>query len=487
MSGAGSAALWDAFHARTRHASGTAVAGPGGELTFAELWRQADGLASALGGAGLGERRTVGLALPNGPRFLVAFLALCRLNAEVVLVPPQYRSGELSSVVSGLGVGAIVTQGDIAARFVEALPGARATTVDGLEILHPERASDLRGDDPVALMKLSSGSTADPKCIALAAGNVLAEAENVISTLGLGPGDSVLAGVPLFHSYGFDLGALPTLYAGSRLELEEVFVPRRTLAGLSARPPDVYLGVPAGYRAMLAAREAADLSPVRWLLSCTAPLAADVVLAFAERFRAPICQHYGSSETGAATNHVPGEVLARPASVGRAMHGVEVFVTAPDGSRLEAGEEGDVVVSSAALARGYALGAPPGPAPFRGEGFWTGDVGRLDADGFLTLLGRRDAVINVGGFKVSPEEVAAALERHPAVREAAALGLANDAGEQVVCAAVALSSPVGEAELVAFCSALLADYKVPRRIRVLDALPRTPAGKVRLRAEDLEP
>ena len=487
MPDVGAGTLWAEFRARTGELRDrVAVTGPRGELTFAELWTAADAMAVALRSAGVPEGARVGLALPSSPRFVTAFLALCRLDACIVLIPAQYRSAELDAVARGLALSVVVSDADLAPGIADVLPGARTSSVDGLEVVAAS-AGDEPTPEPAALLKLSSGSTAQPKCIVLTADNVLAEAENVTATLELGPGDRVAAGVPLSHSYGFDLGVLPALHAGCTLEVDDVFVPRRTLAALAEGAPTAYLGVPAGYRALLGAHvpDPPDLSGVRWLLSCTAPLPAHVVTAFAERFGAPICQHYGTSETGAATNHVPSAVLERPDSVGRPMQGVHVSVVSTDGAELPPGDEGEVVVRSDAVAHGYALGAPVGPSPFRSEGFWTGDLGRLDEEGFLTVLGRRDAVINVGGFKVSPEEVAATLERHPAVREAAVLGIETGTGERAVCAAVELESPVEEAELIAFCGRALAEYKVPRRVAVLDALPRTGSGKVRLRPEDL--
>jgi long-chain acyl-CoA synthetase len=171
--------------------------------------------------------------------------------------------------------------------------------VGGFEVLTRANVTE-RPARQGALLKFSSGSTAEPKGIALSPENVIAELENVTRTLGLGEGDRILAGVPLFHSYGFDLGVLPTLYAGSTLALEDVFVPRRTLAALTNPNIAAFLGVPAQYRAFLATRidMPPDLSGVRWVLSCTAPLAPEVVTAFIDRFGVPICQHYGSSETG---------------------------------------------------------------------------------------------------------------------------------------------------------------------------------------------
>jgi long-chain acyl-CoA synthetase len=480
--------LWEAFHARSNGLGDRiAVSTSTEELTFGNLWKEAERLASLFAGAGVTEGAVAGLALPNSPRFVEAFLALCRLDATVALLSPQYGPGELSPIVTGIRPACIVTDQDLAPGIAAAAPISRSSAADGLEVLIPANA----GADAArsaALLKFSSGSTAEPKGIALSAANVIAEVENVTRTLGLGHGDRILAGVPLFHSYGFDLGVLPTLFAGSTLVLEDGFVPRRTLAALGGAGLAAFLGVPAQYRALLATRVDVppDLSGVRWLLSCTAPLAPDVVTAFGARFKAPICQHYGSSETGAVTTHVPAEVLRRPESVGRPMARVRVIVAGADGAALPPGEEGEVVVESGAVAGGYVLGAPSGPSPFRAGSFWTADVGRLDGDGFLTVLGRRDALINVGGLKVSPAEVAATLEGHPAVREAAVIGVPDGQGDEVPYAVVALSRSTDEGELLAFCRGTLAEYKVPRRIEIRDELPRSATGKVRLTAEDLE-
>jgi long-chain acyl-CoA synthetase len=482
-----SSLLWDEFHSRTGGLGRqVAVRAPGVELGFGALWKDADLLASLFQEAGVQEGRVVGLALDNSPRFLAAFLALCRLDATVALLPSQYGQSELTAIANGVGLSSLVADAEVGRRIAAAIPIQRASAASGFQVLIPSSSGDSRPQEPEAILKFSSGSTAQPKGIALSAGNVIAEVENITTTLDLEPGDRVLAGVPLFHSYGFDLGVLPTLYSGVTLQLEDTFVPRRTM-GTLADGIVAFLGVPAHYRAFLATRNASvpDLSAVRWLLSCTAPLAPETVSEFLDRFGAPVCQHYGSSETGAVTTHVPSEVRNRPGSVGRPVAGVEVTVE-EEGETLPAGSEGEVVVESDAVARRYVLGPPPGPTPLRDGFFRTGDVGRLDSEGFLTLIGRRDAMINVGGLKVSPAEVLTTLERHAAVREAAVLGLPDGHGEEVVYAAVALSGSVGEDELLAFCRGALADYKVPRRIEIRDALPRTATGKVRLGIEDVD-
>ena len=482
---ASSSQLWDAFQARTGSlGEQVAVETTGVELGFGELWAQADRLATRFLESGVREGGVAGLALGNSALFPAAFLALCRLDATVALLPPQYGRTELKAIADRVGLSSVVTEAEGGPRIAAAIPIANASVVEGLRVLVPRVDVRAASRDEV-LLKFSSGSTAEPKGIALSADNLLAEAENVTTTLELGSGDRILSGVPLFHSYGFDLGVLPTLYSGTTLRLEDAFVPRRTLRRLAYRVA-AFLGVPAQYRAFLTTQldKVPDLSGVRWLLSCTAPLAPETVTDFMDRFGAPICQHYGSSETGAVTTHLPSEVPARPASVGRPMSGVEVSLV-EEGRTVPPGSEGEVVVTSGAVARSYVLGAPDGRSPLGDGIFRTGDLGRMDSDGFLTLVGRRDAMINVGGLKVSPVEVAATLERHPAVSEAAVLGFPDGRDDEVVYAVVSLSEPVGEVELVAFCRDNLAEHKVPRRIEVRDELPRTASGKVRLGVDDL--
>jgi long-chain acyl-CoA synthetase len=474
---AGSALLWEALRARTGLLGDrVAVQASGGDLGFGELWSEAEHVATALHAEGIAPGDSVGLLAPNSARFVIAFLALCRLDATVALLSPQYGRAELGAIASGVPLSSIVAD-EPGPQVDAALEIERRGAACGFTVLLLAPAGEPAARESEALLKFSSGSTAEPKGIALSAENAIAEAETVTTTLDLGPGQTVVAAVPLFHSYGFDLGVLSTLYAGTTLRLEDAFVPRRTLTGLADPGVTTFLGVPAQYRSFLDARFASvpDLSRVRWLLSCTAPLGPETITAFHERFGAVVCQHYGSSETGAVTTHVPTEVLARPASVGRAMTGVEITL-----------DDSEVVVTSGAVASRYVLGAPPDPSPLGGGVFRTGDLGRIDPDGFLTLLGRKDAVINVGGLKVSPAEVTAALQRHPAVREAAVVGIPDGRGDEVVYAAVALSRPADETELLAFCRSTLADYKVPRRIEIREALPRTPSGKVRLRLEDID-
>jgi acyl-CoA synthetase (AMP-forming)/AMP-acid ligase II len=456
-----------------------AIVDPGGALSGADLRRAVADLSAALTAAGVGEGGVVGLALEHARALVPALAAAWERAATVVLVPPALGPAGLAAVARGLEPHVFLTAAADAGRIAPPVGGTPAAlALQGLPPLaliarQDERdGADLAG---IALVKLSSGSTGTPKAVMLTHANVAAEAANIVAALALRPGDRVVAPVPLTHSYGFDLGVLAVLASGATLEQRPALSPRRALADMAGAA--IYLGVPAVYRVAAGApvSEPPDLSRARYLLSCTAPLSPDLIQRFAMRFGAAICQHYGSSETGAVANHVPDRVLERPQSVGRAIEGVRVHVAA---------DSGELVVQGPAVAAGYALGGPDGPTSLGGGSFRTGDLAEIDDAGFIRILGRRDAVINVGGLKVSPEEVSEALERHPAVRQAAVVGVPDEHGEELVAAAVVLTLDVRDAELIEHCGRELAEHKVPRRIVVLDALPLGPTGKVRLRSSD---
>ena len=466
------------------------------DLSFLDLYETASTLAQDLERAGIRPGQVVGVTLPNGPAFVAAVLALFQMPTTAALVSPRYSESELGTIAREAGVAAFLTGSAYAGRVATMLGGWKEHPLhgdvfgQGLVLV----VSKTRSGQPAppecqnaAVLKLTSGSTGALKGIALGPEQVLAEARNITDTLGLGPDDRILADVPLFHSYGFDLGVLPLLFSGARLVLQDFFVPRRIADDLGREEATVFLGVPNMYRRWLEAAPpgAVSLPRLRYLLSCTAPLDAATILSFHARFQLPICQHYGSSETGGVTNHVPDQVLERPDSIGLPLRNVQIRLVDSRGHEVTPGQEGEIMVVSPAAASGYVFGAPAERQVFRAGGFLTGDLAVQEAAGFLTLRGRKDHVINVGGLKVSPEEVRRVLESHPSVREAGVIGTKDRAGEEAVAAMVALRSPASEKELIAFCYRELADYKVPRRIHIGDVLPRGPTGKVRLRAEDL--
>lgn len=500
-------AIWRAFDRNVAADPGAiALSTVDGVVSREALATQASELANTMRAAGVSEHGVIALMLPNSVDFVTAFLAAMQLPAIAALASTRYKASGLKALCDGVQAESVLaTRKDADAiagmlrverRFDFASPASGAS----LSLLFIQTRREAPGVDPgkrfrvsdpeafPALVKLSSGSTGSPKPVLWSVANVTAEARNIAETLGLDASDRVLAPVPLFHSYGFDLGVLPMVFTGTSLVIRGGFSPKGILADLAKEAPSVFLGVPAMYRVLNRMRldPAPDLSAIRYLLSCSARLPVDELEAFERRFNAPICQHYGSSETGGITMHVQSEILNRPGSVGRPMQNVAVRIVDEEGEEMPPGGRGEIVVSGEATAVGYVAGAMAVEgAGFEGGSFRTGDLGFLDADGFLYLVGSKKKVINVGGLKVSPAEVVQVLESHGAVSAGAVVAVKDAQGKNVVTAAVTLDRATAEAELLAFCQARLADYKVPRRIHILDDLPRTASGKVVLRAEDL--
>jgi long-chain acyl-CoA synthetase len=486
------ATLWTAF-SRTAESmpDKAAVTTSDGTLTFREVERHASRFAGLLGESGVESGTVVHTALPNVQLFLPAFLALRRLDAAVGLVSARYRDAEFRALAHRLPPTAYLTTPQIAGVIQRAIdvreirelsPGADQPP---LSLVFPSEAVDSRDLSSLALIKFTSGSTGAPKGVGLTDANLLAEAANVVATLDVTSSDRIVAPVPVSHSYGFDLGLLPVIVAGAEVVLRRSFIPREAFADLAHSATSVFLGVPSMYRILAEAKpvDVPDLSHVRYMLSCTAPLLPSLVALCKERLRVEVCQHYGSSETGAAANHRPDEVLDRPGSVGVAAAGVDVRVVDDDGQKLGAGEEGEIVIRSRAVSAGYVTDEGLASHAFKhvDEGlteYHTGDIGVIDADGFIFWRGRKDQVINVGGLKVYPSEVAQVLERHPSVSGARVVAATDPAGEEVVHAIVTLSQSTREQDILAYCRQHLADYKVPRRIDIAESISTPEAAKM---------
>ncbi|HMS71436.1 MAG TPA: class I adenylate-forming enzyme family protein [Baekduia sp.] len=490
-----SGALWASFvRVAATGRERVAIESPQASLSFTDALNLTEQLAGDLRRHGVSEGSVVHVVLPNHPIFLPALLALNKLGATVGLVSARYRDAEHRALVERVAPAAYLTTpalADVLARSI-AIRDKRAISLEGqaveLALAFPEASpadpSHMR--EGLALLKFTSGSTGAPKGVGLTEANLLAEAANVVATLGIEQRDRILVPVPISHSYGFDLGLLPVIVAGAGVALRGAFIPREVIGDLARPETTIFLGVPSMYRVLLETElaEVPNLSHVRYLLSCTAPLLPTLIIDFHRRFRIPICQHYGSSETGAISNHVPSRVLDRPASVGAALANVEIRILGPEGELLDAGQEGEIVIRSHAVAGGYVTDESPGNGDLfrqvdagRSE-YRTGDLGVLDHEGFLFWRGRKDHVINVGGLKVYPSEVVRVLESCPSVASARVLGQKDPSGEEVVHAVVSVSQSIREQDILDYCRKHLADYKVPRRIEITDTIATPESAKM---------
>jgi acyl-CoA synthetase (AMP-forming)/AMP-acid ligase II len=464
-------------------------------VTYAGLAEQVASLAEALRRGGVGAGDVLAIVLANGLEYLTTFLATTTARAVAAPLNPAYKVEEFRFYLEDSGARAVVVPpGDHPAREAAAVLGLPLweARLDGrgrprLERLSgpgsPARDTGGPRPDDVALFLHTSGTTSRPKGVPLTHANLLTSIRNIAGTYRLGPDDTSLVVMPLFHVHGLLGATLSTLHASGT-----VVVPPRFSAGTfwphaAAHRVTWYSAVPTIHQVLLA-RADADGAPrgtLRFIRSCSSALAPAVFAQLQDRFGAPVLEAYGMTEAShqMASNPLP-PAARKPGTVGRGT-GVEVAILDEQGNLLPPGRQGEVAVRGANVMRGYHNNGEANVGAFTNGYFRTGDQGRLDADGYLTLTGRLKELINRGGEKISPLEVDAALLEHPAVAEAVCFALPDLKYGEEVHAAVVLRAEATAQDLQAFCRQRLADFKVPKAIYITEQVPRTATGKIQRR------
>ncbi len=466
-------------------------------LSFAELIERIERLASGLAGRGIGPGDAVGLVLRDDPWFVAAFHALAALGAKVVPANPAFKQAELEFWFRSTGVKAVISDertAGVCERIVAGFDhpvevigsgaghGQSVTLADLAGAGSAERLSARSPEEPL-VGQFSSGSTGRPKRLDRTHGQCVAEAEAYLG-LGLTAEDRILAAVPLFHTWGMGSCIFGAAVSGATLVILEDPHPfllkrHRALELIEEEGITVFPGVPFNYRLMADSPAAADLSSLRLCFTAGMAMPRETFEAFGERFGVLVRQLYGSTETGMIAANLSDDPVATFESVGTPVKGVELEIVDDDGDPLPHGEIGEVTVASPAATLGYGDLPELNAVAFRGGRFYTGDLGRIDHEGMLYLVGRKKLLIETGGFKVDPIEVEAVIESHPAVAESVVVGVDTDvAGEQRVKAVVVADGDCDERELVGFCRERLANFKVPQSIEFREEIPKSPLGKV---------
>jgi acyl-CoA synthetase (AMP-forming)/AMP-acid ligase II len=473
-------------------------------LTHGGLRAQTDATLDALHGAGIGRGDRVAIVLPNGPEMASAFVTIAQ-GATTAPLNPAYRADEFDFYLSDLGAKACVVPADYAG------PALEAATRHGLTILRlaadpsgPAGAFTLHADagaaagtpdtsraapDDIALILHTSGTTSRPKIVPLLQRNVAASARHIGAALALGPEDRCLNVMPLFHIHGLLAAISASLAAGASIWCAPGFDALRFFGWLDDAKPTWYTAVPTMHQAILARAprnaEIVGRARLRLIRSSSASLPPQVMVALSETFGAPVIESYGMTEAAhqMASNPLPPRAQ-KPGSVGiaagpqvRIAHEVEDRLLAPDAI-------GEVTISGPNVTPGYEANPEANAKSFfEAEGarwFRTGDQGTFDEDGYLHLTGRLKEIINRGGEKVSPLEVDAVLMDHPAVAQVVTFALPHPKlGEEVAAAVVLREGETADERAIRdFAAERLADFKVPRKVVILDEIPKGATGKL---------
>jgi len=460
-------------------------------VSYRQLSEAARRVATLLTSAGLASGDRVGLMMPNIPAFPVAFYGALRAGAVVVPMNPLLKGREVAYYLGDSGARVLFVARDFA---VEAAKGAadagtQLIQVDDADLTAvltgvspdatPADAAD--GDDAVILY--TSGTTGQPKGAQLSHGGLTRNARLTAETLlHNSPQDVMMGCLPLFHVFGLTCGLNATVTAGGTLTLLPRFDPAKALEIIARDQVTIFEGVPTMYAAMLhhPAADTARTESLRLCVSGGAAMPVEILRGFEEKFGCMILEGYGLSETSPVASFNHPDKQRKPGSVGTPVEGVEMRLVGDTGDPVPQGEVGEIVIRGHNLMTGY-WGKPEATAEAIPDGwFRTGDLARVDEDGYFFIVDRKKEMIIRGGYNVYPREVEEALHEHPAVAEVAVVGIAHPELGEEVGAAVALK-PGGDAtpsELQRFVKERVAAYKYPRHVWLVDSLPKGPTGKI---------
>jgi acyl-CoA synthetase (AMP-forming)/AMP-acid ligase II len=477
-----------------------AIGAPGRRaMTYRELRTLIASTRVQLNGLGIGRNERVAIVLDNGPEMAACFVS-CACAVASAPLNPAYRAEEFEFYLSDLRAAAlIVSRGStspavavakkLGVRLIDLVADAQAGA--GSFVLEPRDAGTATASAPgaaeaddVSMVLHTSGTTSRPKIVPLSQRNLAASAQHIRATLKFSPTDCGLNIMPLFHIHGLIAGVLAPLSAGSQVFCTPGFNALKFFGWMDEAKPTWYTAVPTMHQTILArASKNADVikrHPLRFLRSSSSSIPPQVIRELEAVFGAPLIESYGMTEAThqMASNPLPPEVR-KPGSVGRAA-GPEIAIMAEDGRLLARGETGEIVIRGPNVTAGYEANPKANAEAFADGWFRTGDQGVMDADGYVTITGRLKEIINRGGEKVSPREVDEILMDHAAVAQVVCFGMPHPKLGEEVAAAVVLreGQRATERELQDFVGTRVADFKVPKRILILDEIPKGATGKL---------
>jgi len=462
-------------------ASSVAVIEEASRWTFADLSDESSRIAALIKQKVKGD--TVGVLLLNSQKYLATMLGIWKAGKTAVplnyLLPPS----DLAFIIKDSGMSGLVSSQSFnqALAAIKPLFGDRGVVLMAddpafLSTLPESVGSDYR--DP-ALNLYTSGTTGRPKGVILTHDNLIANVESCQQAGLFDYRDGFLCLLPFFHTYAITGTFLLPLLSGSRMVLVDRFHPIKVLGLIQEHKVSVFLAIPSMYRVLAITEGNFDVSSVRFPISGGEPLPAVIAESFEKRFNVPIYEGYGQTEASpVVTLNVPG--CRKLGTIGRALPGVEVAIWNDQSQPLPVGEVGELMVRGRNVMKGYHHLPEETARTITSGWLHTGDLGKLDDEGFVTITGRKKDLIISAGENIYPREIEELLCQHSKVKEVAVIGVKDEVRGEVPKAFVIArdGTVLEEKELRAFCRENLANYKVPKYFEIVPDLPRTPTGKI---------
>jgi long-chain acyl-CoA synthetase len=484
--------LWTSARDRPRH---PAIRLNDRIVPYADLDRAARGIAASLREQGIGPGQTVALMIPNVPEFTMAYFGILYAGCTVVplnvllsgpevtyhlkdsesklLIAHPFFSDPATKGVEGVGIPVVWAGGEV--------PGAPnladMAEHEPIASMHPSAPSD------TAVILYTSGTTGKPKGAELTHSNLLLNCALIVPRLvPIGQDSVALATLPLFHSFGQTCIQNASIAIGATFTLLPRFTPKEALEIMERDGVTLFAGVPTMYFALLnhPSDRDYDLSSLKFCMTGGAAMPVEVMKSFEERYPVQILEGYGLSETSPVASFNVLDRPRKPGSIGYPVWGVDMQVVDDNDRPLPDGEAGEICIRGHNIMKGYWKRPDASKEALRSGWFHSGDVGIRDSDGSYRIVDRKKDMIIRGGFNVYPREIEEVLYAHPAIVEAAVIGVQDEKlGEEVKAIVVLAPGQKLEAqELIAYSKERLAAYKYPRIVEFRDTLPKGPTGKI---------
>jgi long-chain acyl-CoA synthetase len=473
-------------------------------FTYAEYGEAVERLAHGLVAAGLKPGEVVAIFLPNSWEFAAAYHATTLAGGFPTLLNPTYREREVRYQLENSGAAILITDGATLGDIkLAGLPNLRrvystrqhATGMEDFSnLLKPVTATlsspGQSSKETIAALPYSSGTTGLPKGVMLSHYNLVANVYQLIAPNGtsLSAADTMLCFLPLYHIYGLNVALNPMLILGGTLVLMPRFNVPQLLGLLTSERVTMMPTVPPALNALNQAAEAGQFPKdhhIRWVKSGAAPLAPELARRFTELTGIPVNQGYGMTEASPVTHlgFIDPPAMHRPESIGHPLAQTECRVLDANDHEVAPCEPGELVMRGPQFMLGYWKEPQATASVLRDGWYWSGDIVKRDADNFFFILDRRKEMIKYKGFPVAPAEVEAVLMEHPAVRDCGVVARPNPEAGEIPCAFVVLregqiSDDAMKKSLCGFVADRLTHYKQPREVHFVDAVPRTPSGKI---------
>ncbi|MGM9927213.1 MAG: fatty acid--CoA ligase family protein [Bacillus sp. (in: firmicutes)] len=482
------------------------------QKTYAELDEAITKVASALSKLGIQKGDHVALIIGNSSHFLIGFYGALRVGATIIPINPIYTSDEMKYILLDGDVKAVITLDalvPVMAAMSDSLPNVEhyiicesglvqeRNNVTDLSIMPKLLSFDqlvslgddtfegpVLSEDDVAVILYTSGTTGKPKGAMLTHRNIFSNARDIGTYLDFKEDDIVIVTLPMFHVFGLTVAMNAPLIKGGTIVIVPKFSPAEIFRLTKKYKANVFVGVPTMYNFLLHHDgEQGNLQTLRLCISGGSSLPVALLHSFEQKFQVTILEGYGLSEAAPVTCFNGVDKPRKPGSIGSSIVNVENKVVNERGEELAVGEVGELIVKGPNVMKGYYKMPKETADVIKGEWLYTGDLAKMDEDGYFYIVDRKKDTIIVGGYNVYPREVEEVLYAHPAVVEAAVVGVPDiNFGEAVQAFLVLKNQSVSVDEMRQYCSEHLAKYKIPTSIEFLEELPKNTTGKILRRA-----